>query len=189
MEHRETPLSGIAAQCPAGQWMTKTNMDLSELLAKHDQGDLLRGIAEAVLELIMETDVDGLIGAGRHERSGERPCVWLDATYFKVRQGGRIVPVAAIVTVAANTEGHREIISLGVGPSEAETFFTELLSSLRARPHIGETWHKVAKQLRPRRPKLADLMDATEHDVLVCMSFPRQHRTKLRSTNPIERLK
>jgi transposase-like protein len=52
--------------------MTKTNMDLSELLAKHDQGDLLRSIAEAVLQLIMEADVDGLIGAGRHERSGER---------------------------------------------------------------------------------------------------------------------
>lgn len=45
---------------------------LSELLAKHDQGDLLRGIAEAVLQLIMETDVEGIIGAGRHERSGER---------------------------------------------------------------------------------------------------------------------
>lgn len=47
-------------------------MDLSELLAKHDQGDFLRGIAEAVLQLIMETDVEGIIGAGRHERSGER---------------------------------------------------------------------------------------------------------------------
>jgi hypothetical protein len=52
--------------------MTKTNMDLSELLAKHDQGDFLCGIAEAVLQLIMETDVEGIIGAGRHERSGER---------------------------------------------------------------------------------------------------------------------
>ena len=52
--------------------MTKTNMDLSELLAKHDQGDFLRSMAEAVLQLIMEADVDGLIGAGRHERSGER---------------------------------------------------------------------------------------------------------------------
>ena len=41
--------------------MTKTNMDLSELLQKHDQGDLLRGIAEAVLQLIMEADVNGLI--------------------------------------------------------------------------------------------------------------------------------
>jgi putative transposase len=52
--------------------MTKTNMDLSELMAKHDQGDLLRSIAEAVLQRIMEADVEGLIGAGRHERSGER---------------------------------------------------------------------------------------------------------------------
>ena len=52
--------------------MTKTNMDLSELLQKHDQGDLLRNIAEAVLQLIMEADVDGLIGAGRHERNGDR---------------------------------------------------------------------------------------------------------------------
>lgn len=52
--------------------MTKTTMDLTELLAKHDQGDFLRSIAEAVLQLIMEADVEGLIGAGRHERSGER---------------------------------------------------------------------------------------------------------------------
>lgn len=38
--------------------MTKTKMDLSELLAKHDQGDFLRGIAEAVLQLIMEAGED-----------------------------------------------------------------------------------------------------------------------------------
>ncbi|MET3835696.1 transposase-like protein [Brevundimonas sp. UYEF29] len=216
--------------------MTKTNMDLSDLLAKHDQGDFLRSIAEAVLQLIMEADVEGLIGAGKHERSGERttwrngyreraldtrlgtlnlrvpklrqgsyfpgflearktseqalvaviqeawisgvstrrvdelvqamglsgiskstvsklckdidervgeflnrpltgewPYLWLDATYLKVRQGGRIVPVAAIIAVAANTEGRREIIGLGIGPSEAETFWTEFLRSLRVR--------------------------------------------------------
>jgi len=52
--------------------MTKTNMDLSGLLAKHDQGGFLRTIAAAVLHLIMEADVDGLIGAGRHESNGER---------------------------------------------------------------------------------------------------------------------
>ena len=56
------------------------------------------------------------------------------------------------------------------------------------RAHAGETWHKVAEQLRPRWPKLADLMDASEHDVLAYMAFPRQHRTKLHSTNPLERL-
>jgi putative transposase len=50
-----------------------------------------------------------------------------------VRQGGRIVPVAAIIAVAANTKGRREIIGLGIGPSEAETFWTEFLRSLRAR--------------------------------------------------------
>ena len=52
--------------------MTKTDMDLTELLAKHDQGDLLRSIAEAVLQLMMESDVDGLIGVGRHERAEQR---------------------------------------------------------------------------------------------------------------------
>ncbi len=52
--------------------MTKTNMDPTELLQKHDQGDLLRSIAEAVLQLMMESDVDGLIGAGRHERAEQR---------------------------------------------------------------------------------------------------------------------
>lgn len=47
-------------------------MDLSKLLARHDLGDFLRSMAEAVLQLIMEADVEGLIGAGRHERSGKR---------------------------------------------------------------------------------------------------------------------
>nr|WP_282449396.1 transposase [Roseibium sp. CAU 1639] len=52
----------------------------------------------------------------------------------------------------------------------------------------GETWRRVADQLRGRWPKLADLMNDSEHDVLAYMAFPRQHRTKLHSTNPIERL-
>ena len=46
----------------------------------------------------------------------------------------------------------------------------------------------MSEQLRPRWPKLAELMDDSEHDVLAYMSFPRQHRTKLHSTSPIERL-
>lgn len=43
------------------------------------------------------------------------------------------MPVAAIIAVAANTEGRREIIGLGIGPSEVETFWTELLRSLTGR--------------------------------------------------------
>jgi len=335
--------------------MTTTTMSLAELLEKQDDGDFLRAVAEAILQLIMETDVEGVIGAGRHERAegrttyrngyrdraldtrlgtlnlrvpklrqgsyfpgfleprrtsekalvaviqeawiggvstrrvdelvqamglsgiskstvsklckdidervgeflnrpltGDWPYVWLDATYLKVRQGGRIVSVAAIIAVAVNTDGRREIIGLGTGPSEAETFWTEFLRSLKARglagvklvvsdahtglkaaiarvfeatwqrcrvhwmrnalAHVprgqhtvvaaairqafsqpdreqaGATWRHVADQIRGRWPKLAALMDDSEHDVLAYMAFPAQHRTKLHSTNPIERL-
>ncbi|SMX56420.1 Putative transposase (fragment) [Bradyrhizobium sp. ORS 285] len=49
-------------------------------------------------------------------------------------------------------------------------------------------WRKVADQIRPNVPKLAALMDEAEPDVLAYMSFPAQHRAKLHSTNPIERV-
>jgi putative transposase len=62
-------------------------------------------------------------------------------------------------------------------------------------------WRTVADQIRPKVPKLATLMDRAkgtpmvretlaraEHDVLAYMSFPKEHRAKLHSTNPIERL-
>ena len=57
----------------------------------------------------------------------------VDATYLKVREGGRIVSVAAIIAVAANTEGRREIVGLGIGPSEAETFWADFLKRLTRR--------------------------------------------------------
>jgi len=49
-------------------------------------------------------------------------------------------------------------------------------------------WRGVADQIRPKVPKLATIMDEAEHDVLAYMSFPKEHRAKLHSTNPIERL-
>src|SRR5690348_3584877 len=52
--------------------MTETNLPLTELLQKAGDGDFLRVVAEAVLQLLMEADVEGQIGAGRYERSGER---------------------------------------------------------------------------------------------------------------------
>jgi transposase-like protein len=182
---------------------------------------------------------------------GEWPYVWLDATYVKVRQHGRIVSVAVIIAVGVNGDGRREVLGLAIGPSEAETFWTEFLRKLarrglrgvklvisdaheglkaaiakvlnaswqRCRVHfmrnvlahagrqgrrvvaafIGTAfaqndadaaraqWRQVADQLRQRVPKLAALMDEAEPDVLAYMSFPPAHRTKLHSTNPIER--
>ncbi len=335
--------------------MTEDRLPLAELLQKAGEGDFLRSVAEAVLQLLMEADAEGLIGAGRHERSPERlnyrngyrdrtldtrlgslqlripklrqgsyfpafleprkvseralvaviqeawiggvstrrvddlvqamglsgigkstvsklckdidervngfldrplegewPYLWLDATYLKVREGGRIVSVAAIIAVAVSTEGRREIVGLGLGPSEAETFWSAFLKGLlrrglrgvklvisdaheglkraiskvlgatwqRCRVHwmrnalahvpkgqhtivaaalrqaflqpdqeaARQVWRQVADQLRPRWPKLAGLMDDSEHDVLAYMGFPAQHRTKLHSTNPLERL-
>ncbi len=56
------------------------------------------------------------------------------------------------------------------------------------RDSASQTWRHVADQLRSRWPKLATLMDESEADVLAYISFPSQHRTKLHSTNPLERL-
>ena len=64
---------------------------------------------------------------------GDWPFVWLDATYIKVRQSGRIVSVAVIVAVGVNNEGKREVLGLTVGVSEAETFWSEFLRSLTRR--------------------------------------------------------
>jgi putative transposase len=72
--------------------------------------------------------------------AGEWPYLWLDATYPKQREGGRIVPVAAIIAVAVNTEGKREIVGLHIGPSEAETFWSAFLNSLAKRGLRGSSW-------------------------------------------------
>ncbi|WP_055663553.1 IS256 family transposase [Jannaschia seosinensis] len=64
---------------------------------------------------------------------GEWPYLWLDATYLKVRDGGRIVSRAAIVAIAVNEDGKREVLGVATGPSEAETFWTGFLRSLADR--------------------------------------------------------
>jgi putative transposase len=48
--------------------MTEEGLPLNELLQKAGDGNLLRAVAESVRQLLMEADVEGLIGAGRHER-------------------------------------------------------------------------------------------------------------------------
>ena len=183
---------------------------------------------------------------------GEWPYIWIDATYLKVRRGGRIVSVAAIIAVGVNADGRREVLGLEIGTSEAEPIWTEFLRKLTRRglrgvklvisdahesiktavskvlnatwqrcrvhfmrnalAHAGKSgrrvvsafiatafaqetpeaastqWRSVSDQIRPKVPKLANLMDEAENDVLAYMTFPRQHWTKLHSTNPIERL-
>jgi putative transposase len=49
-------------------------------------------------------------------------------------------------------------------------------------------WRRVADRPRPKLPKMAGFPDEAETDVLTHMSFPREHRPKIRSTNPPARL-
>lgn len=74
--------------------------------------------------------VDAFLG---RPLEGEWPYLWLDATYIKVRRSGRIVSVAAIVAVAVNLDGRREVLGIAVQPSEAEVFWDEFLRSLADR--------------------------------------------------------
>ena len=61
---------------------------------------------------------------------GEWPYLWLDATYVKMHEAGRIVPVAVTIAVAVNDQGRREVLGMAIGASEAETFWTSFLRSL-----------------------------------------------------------
>lgn len=58
---------------------------------------------------------------------GEWPCLWIDATYLKLRQGGRIVSVAVTIAVGVNTDGRREGPGMALGTSGVEPFQTEFL--------------------------------------------------------------
>ncbi|WP_298273107.1 IS256 family transposase [uncultured Bradyrhizobium sp.] len=212
----------------------------------------MTGISKSSVSKLCK-DIDERVNAFlKRPLAGEWPYLWLDATYLKVREGGRIVSVAAIIAVAVTTEGKREIVGLHIGPSEAEPFWSTFLRDLvrrglkgvklvisdaheglkaaitrvvgatwqRCRVHFmrnalahvpkgqntmvaaairqvflqpdhaaaTQTWRHVADQLRARWPKLGACMDNAEHDVLAYMTFPEQHRTKLHSTNPLERL-
>jgi len=79
-------------------------------------------------------DIDERVGAFLNRPlEGDWPYLWIDATYVKVRQAGRIVSVAVIIAVGVNTDGVREVLGVAVGPSEAEPFWTDFLRSLARR--------------------------------------------------------
>lgn len=74
---------------------------------------------------------------------GDWPYLWIDATYVKVRQAGRIVSVAVIVAVGVNADGRREVLGMDIGPSEAEIFWTTFL------PKLAPTACAVVKLVAP----------------------------------------
>ena len=93
----------------------------------------MTGISKSqVSRLCAEID-DKIAGFLDRPLEGEWPYLWLDATYVKVRQDGRIVSVAVIVAVGVNGDGRREVLGMAIGPSEAETFWIDFLRKLARR--------------------------------------------------------
>jgi putative transposase len=83
-------------------------------------------------------EIDERVGAFLNRPiEGDWPYLWIDATYVKVRQAGRIVSVAVIIAVGVNTDGVREVLGVAIGPSEAETFWAKFLRSLTHRGMRG----------------------------------------------------
>lgn len=80
------------------------------------------------------TEIDERVNAFLNRPiEGEWPYLWIDATYLKEREGGRIVSTAVIVAVGVNTLGKREVLGVASGPSEAEPFWKSFLRSLADR--------------------------------------------------------
>lgn len=212
----------------------------------------MSGISKSQVSRLCEEIDDKVKAFLDRPLEGDWPYLWIDATYLKVRQAGRIVSVAAIIAVGVNACGRREVLGLDIGASEAETFWTAFLRKLARRglrgvklvisdghegikaavgkvlnaswqrcrvhfmrnalAHAGKSgrrvvsafiatafaqddaeaarlqWRRVADQLRPQLPKLAAFLDAAETEVLTFMSFPKDHRPKIHSVNPLERL-
>lgn len=93
----------------------------------------MTGISKSQVSRLCE-EIDGRVKEFLNRPiEGSWPYVWIDATYVKVREGGRIISVATIVAVGVNTDGRREVLGKAIGPSEAEPFWTQFLRSLTAR--------------------------------------------------------
>jgi transposase-like protein len=93
----------------------------------------MSGISKSQVSRLVEEIDDKVQAFLTRPIEGDWPYLWIDATYIKVRQAGRIVSVAVTVAVGANADGRREVLGMAVGPSEAETFWTDFLRSLARR--------------------------------------------------------
>ena len=93
----------------------------------------MTGISKSQVSRLCE-EIDGKVKAFLERPiEGDWPYLWLDATYVKVRQNGRVVSAAVIVAVGVNSDGRREVLGMDIGPSEAEAFWTAFLRKLRQR--------------------------------------------------------
>ena len=95
------------------------------------------GISKSQVSRLCQ-DLDAIVERFRSRPlTGTYPYVWLDATYLKVRQEGRVVSMAVVIAVGVHASGQREVLGLDVGPSEDGAFWLAFLRSLVARGLAG----------------------------------------------------
>jgi putative transposase len=92
---------------------------------------------------------------------GAWPYLWLDATYIRVRDSGRIVSRAVIIAVGVNEDGRREVLGVHAGHSEAEVFWMDFLRSLADRGLRGVKL-VVADDHKGLRAAARRVFDATQ---------------------------
>jgi transposase-like protein len=93
----------------------------------------MSGISKSQVSRLVE-EIDERVNAFlARPIEGEWPYLWIDATYIKVREAGRIVSLAVIIAVGVNSDGRREVLGVATGPSEAEPFWKSFLRSLADR--------------------------------------------------------
>lgn len=158
-------------------------------------------------------ELDERVGAFPNRQiEGDWPYLWIDGTYVKTREAGRIVSVAVVMAVGVNTEGQREV--LGIKAAAAKTlkaatwqrcrvhFMRNVLAYanktqrrmvsaaigtvfVQETPEAARTqWRSVADQFREKLPKLSAMMDEAENDVLAFMGSASHGRTGRRSAAP-----
>ena len=104
----------------------------------------LSGISKSTVSKLCKDIDDRVTAFLDRPLAGDWPYLWLDATYLKQREGGRIVSVAAIIAVAANTEGKREIVGLHIGPQRGR----DLLVHVPQKPGPPRPARREAGHLR-----------------------------------------
>jgi transposase-like protein len=126
----EQALTAVIQEAWIGGMSTRKVDDLVQALG-------MTGISKSQVSALCR-DIDERVDSFLNRPlEGEWPYLWLDATYLKVRQGGRVVSIAAIIACGVNQDGRREILGLGLGESEAQVFWVEFLRSLRQRGLSG----------------------------------------------------
>jgi len=188
----------------------------------------------------------------RSRELGTYPYLIVDATYQKVRRGGRVISQGVLIVLGIDRDGMREILEVRVADTENETTWSDLFRDLKRRGlkdvqlvtsddhegikagvmrfFQGASWQRcqchftknmlalatkgqkeelkadlraifnsddiealqyhleeTIRKWSELKPAVADKLDEEIVDCLAVFCFPKAHRTRMRTTNTLER--